>query len=140
MPKISNSTDSMTVKKSLFKMKDQIFWFVPAILVTLGIFSLSTFLSFPVQIEGVGYLDKIEHCFAYFVLVLSFLIAYKKAGFLTKQLSLRILVLSSLYGFSLELVQYLFFDYRYFEWIDAGANVLGVLLGFGVFIFIDRVR
>ena len=121
-------------------MLNQKIWFLPAIAVTLGIFALSTFLSFPVQVEGVGYFDKIEHCFAYFVLVLSFLIAYQRAGVLTKKRALYILLLSASYGFSLELVQYLFFAYRYFEWLDAGANVLGALLGFGVFMIFKRVR
>ncbi|MEO1256197.1 MAG: VanZ family protein, partial [Bacteroidota bacterium] len=105
-------------------MKTHIIWFLPAIVVALGIFLLSTFLSFPVQVEGVNYLDKIEHCFAYFVLVLSFLIAYKKSGVLTKKITRNILLFSALYGFLLELVQYVFFSYRYFEWIDAGANIL----------------
>ncbi len=121
-------------------MLNQKIWFLPAIAVTVGIFALSTFLSLPVQVEGIEYLDKIEHCFAYFVLVLSFLIAYRRAGVLTKKRSLCILLLSASYGFSLELVQYLFFSYRYFEWLDAGANALGVFFGFGVFMIFKRVR
>ena len=114
-------------------MSRKTIWFIPAVMVAVGILLLSTFLTIPVQVEGVGYLDKIEHCFAYFVLILSFLIAYKKAEMLTKRKSIQLLVGASVYGFGLELVQFSFFSYRYFEWIDAIANVLGVLLGFIIF-------
>lgn len=113
-------------------------WFIPAVLVTLGIFMLSTFLSFPLQVEGVGYLDKIEHSFAYFVLIVSFLIAFKKANSLTPKTSIMLVIGAVVYGFSLELAQYLFFSYRFFEWIDALANVLGVLVGFTVFKLLNR--
>lgn len=118
-------------------MKNTI-WFIPAGIVALGIFMLSTFLSFPLQVEGVGYLDKIEHCFAYFVLIISFLIAFRKANMLSKRSSIILLVSASVYGFSLELVQYTFFSFRYFEWIDALANVLGVIAGFVTFKLFSR--
>lgn len=108
-------------------------WFIPAIAVALGIFLLSTFLAIPIQMEGVSYLDKVEHCFAYFVLVLSFLIAFRKTEILSKKVSLILVISASAYGFALELVQYQFFEYRVFEWIDALANILGVVIGFVVF-------
>ena len=127
-------------KKLNSNLREHFIWFVPGIAVTLGILALSTFLSSPLQMEGVEYFDKIQHCFAYFVLVLSFLIAYFKAGFLTKKRTYQILILSSIYGFSLELVQYLFFAHRYFEWLDACANILGAILGFGIFRIFKRVK
>ena len=104
----------------------------------LGIFLLSTFLAIPIQLEGVSYLDKVEHCFAYFVLVLSFLIAFKKAGKLSLKRSYWLLFFASMYGFLLELVQYIFFSLRYFEWLDAAANLLGVFIGFSIFKLFDR--
>ncbi|WP_425391437.1 VanZ family protein [Ekhidna sp.] len=113
-------------------------WFVPPILVALGIFLLSTFLAIPIQVEGVGHLDKIEHCFAYFVLTLSLLIAYHKSGKLSVRRSYWLLFLTALYGLFLELIQYSVFPNRFFEWFDAGANVLGTLIGFGVFKFFKR--
>lgn len=119
-------------------MRKDLIWFVPAICVALGIFLLSTFLAFPVQIEEIGYLDKIEHCFAYLVLILSFLIAFKKSNRLSKSWSIKLLVISALYGFGLELTQYVFFPNRFFEWIDAIANVLGVLIGFAIFKLFNR--
>ena len=105
-------------------------WFIPAGMVAIGILLLSTVLSFPVQVEGVGYLDKIEHCFAYFVLCTSFLFAFKKASMLTKKWSIILLAATSVYGLGLEFAQYTLFPNRYFEWLDAGANVLGAFIGF----------
>ncbi|WP_370086799.1 VanZ family protein [Ekhidna sp.] len=119
-------------------MKRDLIWFVPAVCVALGIFLLSTFLAFPVQIEEVSYFDKIEHCFAYLVLILSFLIAFKKTNRLTNGMSIKLLLISSLYGFGLEFTQYVFFPNRFFEWVDAIANVLGAVLGFLVFKLFDR--
>lgn len=119
-------------------MNFKLIWFVPAIIVASGIFALSTFLSFPVQVEGIGYLDKIEHGFAYFVLVTSFMFAFRKAEILDIKRSYYLLIGASAYGFLLELVQYTFFPNRYFEWIDALANVLGVIIGFMVFKLIFR--
>ncbi len=119
-------------------LNKSILWFLPAVLVALGIFLLSTFLAFPIQVEGVGHLDKIEHSLAYFVLIVSFLLAYKKAGMLTRKKSYWLLLIACFYGMLLELVQYLFFSYRFFEWLDAGANVAGVFIGFMIFKLFDR--
>ena len=114
-------------------MNSQLKWFTPAILVAIGIFALSTFLTIPVQVEGVSHVDKWHHTFAYFVLSFSFLLAYKRTHRLTKQISILVLLSSAGYGLALELVQYLFFEYRYFEWVDALANVLGAIIGFVLF-------
>ena len=119
-------------------MNKSIIWFIPATLVAIGIFLLSTFLAIPVQVEKVGYLDKIEHCFAYFVLIISFMLAYKKSGILTQKKAYWLLLISCCYGLILELIQYLFFPHRYFEWLDTGANVAGVFFGFMIFKLFDR--
>lgn len=119
-------------------MNLKLIWFVPAIVVALGIFLLSTFLSIPVRVEGIGYLDKIEHAFAYFVLMSSFMFAFKKTEILTTKRSYYLLVGASAYGFLLELAQYTFFPNRYFEWVDAMANVLGVIIGYLIFKLIFR--
>lgn len=114
-------------------MNNNTIWFVPAFLVAIGIFLLSTFLSFPMQVEGVDFIDKWQHCFAYFFLIASFMYAFKKVNILSSRTSIYLLIGGSLYGLLLELAQYSFFPNRYFEWIDALANVLGVILGFLVF-------
>lgn len=114
-------------------LNNKFIWFVPAGMIALGILLLSTVLAIPIQVEGVSHLDKWEHCFAYFVLVVSFLIAFRKTDILSKKTSLAIVLVTSAYGFTLELVQYVFFEYRVFEWLDALANMLGVLLGYVLF-------
>ena len=45
-----------------------------------------------------------------------------------------VVLLSSVYGLTLEFAQFQFFTYRYFEWADAVANVLGAVLGFLIFL------
>ncbi|MEQ9468083.1 MAG: VanZ family protein [Ekhidna sp.] len=115
-----------------------IIWFIPALTIALGIFLLSTILSVPVQVKDVGYFDKIEHFFAYFVLVIAFLVAFKKTNTISLQASVLLVLGASIYGFLLELAQYSLFPDRYFEWIDAGANVLGVIVGFTLFKLLVR--
>ena len=104
-------------------------WFIPAFLVFLGILLLSTILTFPMQVEGVKFLDKWEHTFAYAVLVISFLVAFQKNGLLQPKNWLLLLVGCALYGILLEVAQFVFFPNRFFEWFDALANVLGALIG-----------
>ncbi len=114
-------------------MKKELFWFIPPILVAIGIFALSTFFAIPIQVEGVNHLDKWEHTFAYFVLTFSFLLAFKKKGKLTTKVSVMVLLVAGFYGLSLEMIQFQFFEYRVFEWADAIANLLGAILGFLLF-------
>lgn len=121
-------------------MGRELIWFIPAILVAMGILALSTFFAIPIQIEGVNHLDKWEHTFAYFVLSMSFLIAFKKSKRLTKVISLQVLVLAGAYGLILEYIQYQFFEYRVFEWVDAVANMLGAVLGYLLFLLLNRWR
>ena len=119
-------------------MSKETIWFMPAILVALGIFALSTFLALPIQVEGVSHLDKWEHTFAYLVLSFSFLLAFAKSGRLTNRIMWLVLLISGAYGLILELLQFQFFVYRYFEWADAIANVLGAVLGFLLFILLKK--
>ncbi len=122
-------------------MSKDLIWFTPAVLVAMGIFALSTFLALPIQVEGVSNLDKWQHTFAYFVLSFSFLFAYRKTGRLTNRIQGLVLLVSGAYGLLLEFVQYRFFAYRYFEWADALANLLGAVLGFLIFLVIrSRIR
>lgn len=112
------------------KMKTGIFWFVPSVIIVIGIFTLSTFLASPVQIQGVESIDKVQHAFAYFMLVSSLFFAFIKINRLTMATSLLIVFGGMIYGFSLELVQYLFFEFRQFEWLDTLANALGCVVGY----------
>ena len=119
-------------------MKNELVWFIPAVLVALGILALSTFLAIPIQVEGVNHLDKWQHTFAYFVLSFSFLLAFKKSRKLSGKTAWLVLIAAGFYGLGLEFVQFKFFEYRVFEWADALANVLGALLGFILFWTINR--
>lgn len=114
-------------------MERRAIWFLPAIGVALSILALSTVLSVPIQVEGVNHLDKWQHTFAYCVLSLSFLIAFKKTKLLNRKSLRFILIAASVYGVLLEYVQYTFFSNRYFEWMDAIANVVGVVTGWILF-------
>lgn len=109
------------------------FWYMLAVAIAIGILLLSTVFSVPFQIEGISYLDKWEHTFAYFALSFSFLHAFWKAGKLSAKTTLLIILFAVLYGLLLEFVQFTFFPDRYFEWVDALANSLGSLLGLFAF-------
>lgn len=107
-------------------------------LVFLGISLLSTVLSVPIQVEGVSYLDKLEHAFAYGVLVFSMLYGMYKSRRTVARIWPLVVITASFYGVLLEWVQYTFFPDRYFEWLDAIANVSGSLLGGLLFRLIFR--
>jgi len=115
-------------------------WFLPAFLVFVGILLLSTVLSIPVQIDGVGYTDKLSHLFAYFVLIVTLLFAFYKNGMLGTTSWIVLILACSLYGVALEFIQYSVFPNRYFEWLDALANVSGALLGSLLFKLMSYVK
>lgn len=121
-------------------MSRSLIWFIPAGCVFIGILLLSTAFSMPFKIEGVSYLDKWEHAFAYFVLTTSLLFGFHKSGLLTLKVWLILLLGCAMYGVLLEWVQYTFFPNRYFEWLDATANVVGTLLGGGLFRLLINVK
>ena len=121
-------------------MDGKLIWFGFAACVAIGIFLLSTFLAFPIQIEGASGIDKWEHAFAYFVLSFSFLLAFEKSSRLGIKTYLLIFCSCTAYGYLLELVQFHFFSYRYFEWLDALANAIGVILGFLIFMARKQIK
>lgn len=119
--------------KLVFRIKNTTIWFVLAACVAIGIFLLSTVFAVPIQVEGVSGIDKIEHSFAYFVLTFSFLFAFAKAQKMNARIIIYVVLLSACYGLGLEFIQYYFFEFRAFEWKDALANLIGVLVGLGIF-------
>jgi VanZ family protein len=114
-------------------MSKTVIWFIPAICVMLGILLLSTAVAVPIKINGVSFQDKLYHAFAYFVLVFSFLFGFKKSRLLNRRLILQVVIGAMTYGTMLELIQYVFFDLRAFEWFDMLANIVGSLIGLLVF-------
>ncbi len=111
-------------------MSNSYFWFVPAIGVAIGILVLSTFLTFPLRIEGIGYSDKLQHSFVYMLLTNSFLVAFFKINLLDFRVGAVIFFITGCYGFLMELLQFYFFEHRHFEWYDVLANTLGIVIGF----------
>jgi VanZ family protein len=108
-------------------------WYIPAWGVVAGIFILSTFCAFPIQPEEITYFDKIEHGFAYAVLAVCFLLAFKKTNTYTRHRVIGLLTMAPLYGVAIEIIQFTFFPDRFFEWRDALANTLGVMFGYLLF-------
>ncbi len=117
-----------------------LFWFIPSFIVFVGILLLSTVLSIPVQLEGVSFTDKLSHIFAYFVLIITLLFAFYKNGILQLKNWVMLIILCSAYGIVLEFTQFSLFPNRYFEWLDALANVLGALIGSIIFRLIWGVK
>ncbi|MEM9896823.1 MAG: VanZ family protein [Bacteroidota bacterium] len=103
-------------------------YFIPFTIVFISIFLLSTVFASPVQVFDVGYADKINHALAYFTLSTSLMLAFQKLKGLTLYKMYLITFFCGLYGLVLEMVQFVFFDNRAFEWLDAFANVCGASL------------
>ncbi len=106
-----------------------ILWFIPALIVFIGILLLSTVLSLPIQVQGISFSDKLSHVFAYLVLIVTLLLAFHKNELLRTTNWILLIIFCSLYGILLEYLQYSVFPNRYFEWLDAVANVSGALIG-----------
>lgn len=80
--------------------------------------------------------DKINHFAAYSLLtVLMSWGVWKIQKAFKRKVLLIVLIISSTYGILMEIMQYLFFPNRYFDYGDIIANILGSILG----IFIIRI-
>lgn len=74
--------------------------------------------------------DKLAHAIVYGILVVLGLWAWKKNGRYTKSMIVWTILISSLYGCLMEIIQYSFFPGRLFEIGDNVANIIGCLIGF----------
>ncbi|NQX81254.1 MAG: VanZ family protein [Flavobacteriaceae bacterium] len=83
----------------------------------------------PKPLENI-FLDKIEHFIAYSFLSFFWLTSFRKKN----NYKLAIIILVSLYGAIMELSQFLLTNHRIADIYDILANVLGVLLGFLIYI------
>ena len=101
--------------------------FLIAIIVTLSLILLSL-VKIPAHNLGVSHLDKWQHCFAYFVLSISWLTVFYK-----KKKKLLIVVCCILLGIIIEILQNKLTSYRTGDYHDVIANSLGVLLGLFAF-------
>ena len=104
--------------------------FIPALLWAVLIFILSTGHS--VQVPRFSNLlepDKLAHTAAYFVMAALLLWGFHRTIGVTSATMTGAIVISSLYGISMECVQYTFFPNRFFEVYDIIANIIGSILG-----------
>ena len=106
--------------------------FLIAIIITLSLVILSL-IKVPAYNVGVTHLDKWQHCFAYFVLSLSWLIAFYK-----KKKKLLVVACCILLGVIIEISQSTLTSYRTGDYYDVIANSLGVLLGLLVFNMLSK--
>jgi VanZ family protein len=94
-----------------------------AVAITLILVILSL-IKIPAHNFGVTHQDKWQHCFAYFVLSISWLIVFYK-----KKKKLVVVVCCILLGVIIEILQNTLTSYRTGDYHDVIANSLGVLLG-----------
>jgi len=107
-------------------------------LVILGL-SIMPGVSLPETWVDLISVDKLAHAFVYGVLTYLGLKAISKTSSSIRQNGyLTVILLSSLYGFGLEWVQYAFFPGRYFERWDIIANIIGSFIGAYIFYFLQH--
>ena len=98
-----------------------------AVAITLILVILSL-IKIPAHKLGITHLDKWQHCFAYFVLSISWLIVFYK-----KKKKLLVVLCCILLGVIIEILQNELTSYRTGDYHDVIANSLGVLLGLFAF-------
>ena len=97
--------------------------YIIAIIVTLSILYLSL-VKMPSYVIGIAHLDKLQHCFAYFILSSSWLLVFYKKN--KKHLIVGCCIL---FGIIIEVLQNKITDYRTGDYLDIIANSTGVFLG-----------
>ena len=102
-----------------------------AIAVSLSIVFLSLVKTDKLPQPVIKVSDKILHSFAYFVLMWSWLLVFRKALSIKKVLILFFILL--LFGIILEFLQGVMTDYRTPDKMDALANCIGLLVGLSSF-------
>jgi len=109
--------------KALFKVKIHII----AIAVTAVVLYLSL-VKMPSYNAGIVHLDKLQHCFAYFILSSLWLLVFSK-----KNKKYLIVLCCVLFGILIEVLQNELTNYRTGDYLDVIANSIGVFLGLFVF-------
>ena len=113
-------------------------YFLPAILWSVVIFVLSTRSGIDLPESWMDFIswDKIGHAGVYCILTILLLIGFYQKGKkqnLSTTLSTLMVIISSIYGISMEIVQYSFFPGRFFAVMDIIANIIGSLIGLIIF-------
>ena len=109
------------------------FWnFLPAFFCGMVIYLLSTSGSIQLPKTFISP-DKVGHFVAYAVLTFLVLVGFSKEGQVTRPKIIWTILLCTLYGVLLEIIQYTFYPDRYFEVEDAVANFVGTGGGYLLF-------
>ena len=115
--------------------------FLPAIAVAILIFYLSTTgkVNLPQSMTDLFSMDKLGHFAAYGFLTYFLLYGYIFPSSKWEKKGVHIaLIISILYGISLEVIQKVFFPQRYFEYLDIIANIIGSITGLFLYNFFNK--
>ena len=86
-------------------------------------------------------MDKIAHIGVYAIQTFLLLIGLsKQIPNDTQRVAIIALIISILYGIMMEAMQYTFFPYRYFEYLDIIANIIGSFTGLLIFKFFNTKK
>lgn len=101
--------------------------FIPALLWALVILFLSTLpsVNLPETIWDLLAPDKLAHAAVYAILTLCIFYGLYQLNALNKGSVFIAILISSIYGVLMEVIQYSFFPNRYFELLDIIANIIG---------------
>lgn len=102
------------------------------------IFALSTGQSVKVpRLTNILEPDKLAHIAAYGVMAALLLWGFHRTAGISSATMAAAILISALYGISMEFIQYAFFPNRFFEVLDIIANIIGSMLGvFGLYFLI----
>ena len=102
------------------KQSPSLFWLIPGFFYA-GFIAYVSLMPSPPSVPGIPYLDKVQHCITYFLLMGYF------GQVIQQRFHLPIYMGVILYGLLIEYLQ-LQTGYRFFEWADFAANSFGALL------------
>ena len=103
--------------------------FLPAVLWAVFIFGLSAMpnVNLPEEWFDLFSIDKLAHAFVYGVLTLLIIRGYALGNKWTQRSTVFAVIIASIFGISMEIMQYSFFPNRYFEFLDIIANICGAI-------------
>lgn len=109
------------------------FYFFIAFFLTILI-SVGSLISLDntIKLPKVNFVDKILHLSAYFVLTLSWLLAFYKSEKLKIKVNL-IIVAVFIYGIIIEVLQGVLTSYRQADLFDIFANLVGIIIAWAFF-------
>ena len=116
---------------------------LPSILWSLVILVLSAMpgISLPESFWDFISMDKIAHIGVYGIQTFLLLMGLSsKIPNDAKKVAVIALIISILYGIMMEAMQYTFFPYRYFEYLDIFANIIGSFTGLLIFKFFNTKK